>query len=98
VYRGRKWRGLRLTSLHKGQPLGALARTKILAVFQQAKTRKKRAKAAAAKAASTASQQRMDQARRFKGRGGRAAQGLRVLNRAFLGSKWLNTALVEGVE
>ncbi len=87
VHRGRKWKGVKVASLHKGQRVGVFARTRVLAVFQQAKTRKKRAKAAAAKAASAASQLRMDQAKRFKGKGGRSSQGLRVLNKAHLGSR-----------
>lgn len=98
MYRGRKWKGVKITPFHRGQRFGVFARTKILAVFQQAKTRKKRAKVAAAKAASAASQQRIDQVRRFKGKGGRPAQGLRVLNRALLGSRWVRTALADSVE
>jgi hypothetical protein len=98
VYRGRRWKGVRLTPFHRGQRLGAFARTRILAVFQQAKTRKKRAKAAAAKAASAASQQRVDQIKRFKGRGGRPLQGLRVLNKALVGSRWVKAALADSVE
>jgi hypothetical protein len=98
IYRGRRWKGARLAPLHQGQCLGSLARTRILAVFQQAKTRKKRAKAAAAKAASAASQQRVDQIKRFRGKGGRPSQGLRVLNKALVGSRWVKTALADSVE
>lgn len=87
-----------MTSLHQGQRLGAFARTKILAVFQQAKTRKKRAKVAAAKATSAASQQRIDQIRKFKGKGGRPTQGLRVLNRSLLGTRWVRSTLADSVE
>lgn len=89
VYRGRKWRGLWFRHLGVGQHLGVFARTRTLAVFQQAKTRKKRAKAEAAKAAAAASRVRVDQLRKFRGKSARAPQGLRVLNKAYLGSRWL---------
>ncbi len=78
--------------------MGVFARTRILAVFQQAKTRKKRAKAAAAKAAAASSQRRLDQVRRFKGKSGRSTQGLRILNKALLGSKWVRGATAESIE
>jgi hypothetical protein len=92
VYRGRRWRGVWLRRLAVGQHLGVFARTRVLAVFQQAKTRKKRAKAEAAKAAAAASRARVDQLRKFRGKNARAPQGLRVLNKAYLGSKWLTSS------
>ena len=70
-----------------GQHLGVFARTRVLAVFQQAKTRKKRAKAEAAKAAAAASRVRVDQLRKSRGKNTRVPQGLRVLNKAYLGSR-----------
>ena len=89
VHRGRRWRGVWFRRPALGQHLGTFARTRVLAVFQQAKTRKKRAKAEAAKAAAAASRARVDQIRKFRGKVVRATQGIRVLNKAFLGAKWL---------
>lgn len=96
IYRGKKWKGTRLSSLHKGQPLGVFARTKILAVFQQAKTKKKKSKSNQTKILISASQSKLDRAKKFKTNSGNPNQGLKNLNKAFIGSRWLkNTDKIE---
>lgn len=55
LYRGRLWRGVRLSKWHIGQKGGALARSRVLAIFRQKATRKKKPTAV-----STANQKRLD--------------------------------------
>lgn len=98
VYRGKKWKGVHLSYLHKGQPLGVFARTKILSVFQQAKTKKKKTKNTMNKAAISLSQSKLDKAKKFKTGSNRNSQGLRILNKAFIGSRWLkNTEQIDNL-
>ncbi len=92
VYRGKKWKGLHLKKLHIGYKLGSFSRTRILAVFQQAKTRKKKAKSNLIKASPVLSQLKLDKAKKFKGKGKQTNQSLKSLNKAFLGSRWLKSS------
>lgn len=51
VYRGRLWKGLKLTDLQTGFKLGSFIRTRTLAIFRQKATRKKKPTYKAATAA-----------------------------------------------
>jgi hypothetical protein len=69
--------------------MGIFARTKVLAVFQQAKTKKKKSKTAVTKNTLSLSNVRLERAKKFKGKTSRPLQGVRILNKTFIGSRWL---------
>ena len=89
VYRGKKWKGLRVAYLQKGQCMGVFARTKVLAVFQQSKTKKKKSKTTVLNKTLSFSNARLEKAKKFKGKTSRPLQGVRILNKTFIGSRWL---------